>query len=367
MNQINPEELLNKYKAGECTVEELALVQGYIVHEGITPQDLLSMEDELEEYKTTTGRLPLKIKRRIWPGNLLMVAATIIVVCGLFTLLSKEDTNTINYAGDVQPGGNKAVLTLENGQKIQLSDAKSGIVVDASKLTYNDGTVINNEQSKTFSISTPRGGTYQVRLPDGSVAWLNSASSLTYSAPLKGDGGSRRVKMTGEAYFEVAKDKEHPFVVSTDKQTVTVLGTHFNINSYTDEPSVKTTLLEGSVRVDLLSASGGAVKGKAKVLKPGMQAVNTGTALDIKEVDPGIAIAWKNGEFAFKNESLEDIMKNISRWYDVEVVFEDEAAKRKVFGGSISKFEKASKVLCMLELTGDVKFKISDGKIIVTN
>ncbi|MCX2449945.1 DUF4974 domain-containing protein [Pedobacter sp. PLR] len=367
MSNINPEQLLNKYKAGECTPEELALVESYIIDEGATPQDLLGMETDLMGYKDAAARIPWKIRRRNWPLNLLLIAASIVVVCGLFTVLFTKETNSINYAGDVKPGGNKAVLTLESGKEIELSEAKTGIVVDASKLTYNDGTVINNEQSKTFTISTPRAGTYQVRLPDGSVAWLNAASSLTYSPPLKGEGGSRRVKLIGEAYFEVAKDKEHPFVVSTAKQMVTVLGTHFNINSYTDEQAVKTTLLEGSVRVAILSASGSPVSGETKILKPGMLALNSGNAIEVKQVDPGLAIAWKNGEFAFKNESLENIMKNVSRWYDVEVVYEDPQAKAKLFGGSISRFEKVSKVLCMLELTGDVKFKIAGKKIIVTN
>ncbi|MBB2148488.1 FecR family protein [Pedobacter gandavensis] len=363
MSNLNPEQLLNKYQAGECTPEELMLVEDYLINVEITPQEI-EAHDALK-YKEETAGLPWKSKSRKWPLYLLTIAATIIVVCGLFTILYTEDPNSINYAGDINPGGNKATLTLANGQKIQLSDAKSGIVVDESKLTYNDGTIINNEQAKSFTISTPRGGTYQVRLPDGSTAWLNSASSLTYSPPIKEEGGTRRVKLKGEAYFEVAKDKEHPFVVSTGSESVTVLGTHFNINSYTDEHLVKTTLLEGSVRVDLLSAAGIPIAGKNKILKPGMQAITSANRIETKEIDPSLAVAWKNGEFVFKNESLEDIMKNVSRWYDVEVVYEDPKAKEKLFGGSISKFEAISKVLSMLELTGDVKFKMADKKIIV--
>lgn len=359
------ERLRQKAAAGKCTPEELDRLDKASDSSIIGPQSQPTDEDEDVNYYASAMRKP---KRQNWRLNILLVAASIAFIGGTYTYLQKKDpVASQSYSTDVSPGGNRALLTLENGKKIQLSDSKTGIVVDASKLTYNDGTLIDNEKSQSFTVSTPRGGTYQVRLPDGSIAWLNAASSLTYSSPLKSDGGIRRVKLIGEAYFEVAKDKEHPFVVSTDKQNVTVLGTHFNINSYKDERAVRTTLLEGSVRVDLISYQGAPLPEKTKILKPGMQAVNSGAIIEVNEVDPDLAISWKNGEFAFRNEQLGDIMKNVARWYDVEVVYEDPDAQYKQYGGSISKYENISKVLGMLELTGNVKFKIEGKKIIVIN
>lgn len=370
MEKLNIADLLDKYNEGKCSSEEIAFVEEFLIENeddqviGLSVAELKAAEDRVmrrgQEIPT------VKSRKANWSLNILWIAASILVVCGIWTVFFTRETAPVNYMTDVNPGGNKALLTLESGKKIQLSDAKTGIVVDASKLTYNDGTLIDAEQSRTFTVSTPRGGTYQVRLPDGSIAWLNAASSLTYSPPVKEDGGVRRLKLTGEAYFEVAKDKDHPFVVSTGQQQVTVLGTHFNINSYKDEGAVKTTLLEGSVRVEPLSASGSPIPNLARILKPGMEAINSGKTIEVVPADPDLAIAWKNGEFAFKNESLEEIMKKISRWYDVEVVYDDPKVKSELFGGSISKFEKVSKVLAMLELAGDVRFKIDDKKILVS-
>lgn len=369
MEKLNIGDLLEKYHEGNCSPGELAFVENLLLDQDLKVVELTEIELKAAAARTILRgqEIPAVQTRRInWPLGTLLIAASIALIFGMWTVFSVKEATSGNYITDINPGGNKALLTLESGKKIQLSDTKTGVVIDASKLTYNDGTLINNEASKTFTVSTPRGGTYQVRLPDGSMVWLNAASSLTYRTALKEDGGIRHVRLTGEAYFEVAKDKEHPFVVSTDKQQVTVLGTHFNINSYTDEASVKTTLFEGSVRVAPLSSSGNPMLESAKTLKPGMQAINSGNVIEIAAADADLAMSWKIGEFAFKNESLEEIMKKVSRWYDVEVVYEDPKVKRKIFGGSISKFEKVSKVLGMLELTGDVKFKIDDKKILVT-
>ncbi|MBC8986514.1 DUF4974 domain-containing protein [Pedobacter sp. N36a] len=369
MEKLNIADLLEKYNEGNCSPEELAFVENLLLEQDPTAIELTDKElQAAEERSILRGQeIPAVITRKMnRPLVTFLIAASIALVCGVWTIFSVKKSTPDHYVADINPGGNKALLTLESGKKIPLSETKTGVVIDASRLTYNDGTLIHHEASKTFTISTPRGGTYQVRLPDGSMVWLNAASSLTYRTALKEDGGIRRVRLTGEAYFEVAKDKEHPFVVSTDEQHVTVLGTHFNINSYRDEGSVKTTLFEGSVRVATISSTGNPMRESTKILKPGMQAINSGNVIEIAPADADLAISWKNGEFAFKNESLEEIMKKVSRWYDVEVVFEDPKVKRKIFGGSISKFEKVSKVLGMLELTGDVKFKIDDNKILVT-
>lgn len=223
------------------------------------------------------------------------------------------------------------------------------------------------------TIATPKGGQYQVRLPDGSKVWLNAASSLKYLASFSA-WNERKVELSGEAYFEVAKDKDHPFVVKTENQEVIVLGTHFNINSYKDEPATKTTLLEGSVRVSLLGTTSTAStinttqkisKGKPAeiILKPGEQATLIGNNIRVSPQNAEDAIAWKDGYFMFNNESLESVMRKISRWYNLDVVFADASIKNQTFYGRMSRFSKVSQVLKSLALTREVKFELKDNTI----
>ncbi|WP_316819259.1 FecR family protein [Pedobacter nyackensis] len=367
MKQQDPEQLLSSFQAGECTPEELALVEAYINYEGITNQDLLEIEADLIEYKNKGYLIPTKYKIIGWPFKILFIAAAVAVVASFWAVLFTNPSNLpTSYSSDVNPGGNKALLTLENGKKIQLNDSKTGVVIDATKLSYNDGTIINNERPGRIKITTPKGGTYQVRLPDGSTVWLNSASSLTYNKSSINGVEARRVNLTGEAYFEVSKNKQLPFIVTTRKQVVTVLGTHFNISSYENQAADKTTLLEGSVRVELIADSGKLMSARTEILKPGEQAITLGSQIQVAHPDPKIASSWKDGEFAFRNESLEDILNDVSRWYDIEVVYEDPGLKKRLFGGMMSKHEKVSKVLQMLELAAeDVKFDIQGKKIIV--
>ncbi|TKC62520.1 DUF4974 domain-containing protein [Pedobacter hiemivivus] len=363
--------LTKKYQDGNCSPQELQQLENWYNNKGKNnpngelPDDV--WEDDVERFlRTFDSESGEKQKgaRINWPLNILLVAAAIAIIGTFSTLLFKRTAITpTKYSADITPGGNKATLTLQNGKIIQLSDAKAGIVVDASKLTYTDGTLINNERAQSFTISTPRGGTYQVRLPDGSTAWLNAASSLTYNPSLKGEEQYRNVKLSGEAYFEVAKDKEHPFVVTTDKQRIEVLGTHFNVSAYNDELSVKTTLLEGSVKVASLTSTGSETKGV--ILRPSQQSVLNSNGISVHQIDPTTAIAWKNGEFIFMDERLESIMQKIARWYNVEVIYADKEIANRPFSGFISKYEKVSQVLCLLEATGDVKFKIEGRRIMV--
>jgi ferric-dicitrate binding protein FerR (iron transport regulator) len=190
------------------------------------------------------------------------------------------------------------------------------------------------------------------------LVWLNAASSLTYNLNLA-SAKQRLVKLQGEAYFEVAKDKAHPFVVSTEKQTVEVLGTHFNINSYPDERVTKTTLLEGSIRVSHRDTQ------ETEILQPGEQSIVSSSGISVNEVDTDEFIAWTKGYFMFNNERQESIMRKLSRWYNVEVEYADEAAKNVMYYGTVSRFEKVSKVLRKFEQTGEVRFDIKANKIIV--
>lgn len=291
------------------------------------------------------------------------IAAVIaVVVGGWFFYVSdnyhqSELYTSSHFANDVPPGKNAATITLGNGKILQLSNSKNGIVIDDSNLKYNDGSVVERgdlKEGNMLTTITPRGGTYQVTLSDGSQVWMNADSKIIF--PVKFSGKSREVLLEGEAYFEVTKDKNHPFIVKTEKQKVKVLGTHFNVAAYRDELVTKTTLLEGSVEV--VAANGNLLK-----IKPGEQTHLANNTFTISNADIDEAVAWKNGEFMFSNEPLESIMNKVSRWYDVDIKFQSVDAKRKTFNGTITRFEKVSKVLKMLELTGHVHFKI-EGKVI---
>jgi ferric-dicitrate binding protein FerR (iron transport regulator) len=278
------------------------------------------------------------------------------------------------YGEDAPAGGNKASLTLANGQTFDLAtitqnnlQSQPGTMIDKDKgeITYNKVTE-KGAQIPYNILRTPLGGQYKIVLPDGSKAWLNAASSLKY--PTAFSGTHRYVEMSGEVYFEIEPNKKMPFQVKvTDTKAkgkdmeITVLGTHFNISSYGDEPTMQTTLLEGSVRVSKDNI--------VKVLRPGQQAqvLTNGPARDIaiNKVDPESVVAWKEGRFEF-NGNIREIMRQISRWYDLDVRYEGDV-ERKSFAGTISRKNNVSEVLKMLELTGGIQFRIEDRKITVRN
>lgn len=286
---------------------------------------------------------------------------------------------------DIAPGGNRAMLTLANGKKINLTAAvngelanESGISVSKTKngqLVYTVGAGSTsdhqNELNKEYNtITTPRGGQYQVNLPDGTTVWLNAASSLKF--PVKFSRNERKVTLDGEAYFEVAKVQTSkvingnavtdrmPFIVETSKQDVKVLGTHFNINAY--EGSTKTTLLEGAVSVSPLHTAQN-LKPLISYLHPGQQSILTGESVKINTADIEEAMAWKNGIFLFNGQDLEAIMKQVERWYDVDVAFEDNSLKRQTFRGTLSRFKNISQLLEVLESTGSVHFKMEGRRV----
>ena len=386
--------LFKRYLANECSEEEEQVFLELLRaggHEAFL-KDLIDAELKQEvdpqfkaspEVKEDLKRTKKRIIREITGGEtrrftvknstLFKIAAILLLFVSI--VFFKVYTGKQNLANDVAPGGNKAVLTLADGSKIildhaskgnlaqqagvQVIKASNGQLVYTIKETADAGKVPAGNLTNT--ISTPRGGQYQVNLPDGTRVWLNAASSLKF--PLRFTGlKERKVELKGEAYFEVEKDASRPFIVQSDQQTVQVIGTHFNINSYGDELNTKTTLLEGAVKVT-------ALKGPEEVqafLKPGQQArvSSSSKLIDVKRVDPMTEIAWKNGQFFFENESIENIMKQISRWYDVEVVYEDDVTGKTVWG-SVTRYTNVSKVLSILELTGEIHFKVEGRRIIV--
>ncbi|MCX2452193.1 DUF4974 domain-containing protein [Pedobacter sp. PLR] len=317
--------------------------------------------------------------RSIWPR--IAVAASILMVCFAgFWIYQKQQDNYENrfLANDLNPGKHTAILTLANGKKINLSDQLNGELAKEAGIKISktaDGQLLYELQpaSTTGKFNTPvyhtltttNGETYQLRLPDGTFVVLNAASSLTF-ATAPDERGARRVSLSGEGYFEVFKDKKHPFYVKSGTQELKVLGTHFNINSYKDDGSIKTTLVEGLIGLSALAGNTQEnTTEKVTIVKPDQEAIFNGKDFKLKEVDPELALAWKNGMFVFPDERLELIMKQISRWYNVKVEYEDEALKDIAIGGSISRFSKLSKVLSKLELTGLAKFKLEADKIIV--
>jgi len=267
---------------------------------------------------------------------------------------------------DIAPGKVGATLTLASGKKIVLSDAVSGELAKEAGVMITktaNGQLIYEikdetaESDKINILTTDNGETYQVRLPDGSSVWLNAASTLKYPASfakLK----ERRVELSGEGYFEVARDKAHPFIVKTDKQEVEVLGTHFNVNAYADEKAIATTLLEGSVKISSDAKNN-------KILKPGEQAVNKGSTILVKEVDTENITDWKEGDFNLDQVDFRIAMRKIARWYDVEVVYDDNLSNDIQISGWISRSKKLSSVLKFIESSGLVHFKVEGRTVYV--
>ena len=308
---------------------------------------------------------------RLWLRISAAAAAIIIVLgAGIFYFRQENSRQILvnDIRNDIAPGkNNAATLTLGNGRKILLSAAAKGQLAREAGIMITktiDGQVIYSVQNqdhlvraKANTLSTSVGETYRLRLPDQSEVWLNASSSIKFPASFAGQH-LREVELNGEAYFEIAKDKAHPFIVKTEQQEIQVLGTHFNINSYGDKSSTITTLLEGSLRV--LNA----VK-KSEVIKPGEQSVvDRKEKIIISKADVKQAMAWKNGYFRFREERIDRIMLEISRWYAIEVSYQGELPTEK-FSGNISRYKNISEVLNMLSYSNAVKFKVEGRRVTV--
>ncbi|MBC7508843.1 MAG: FecR domain-containing protein [Ferruginibacter sp.] len=263
----------------------------------------------------------------------------------------------------IAAGTNKAVLTLADGSNIVLDSMGQGILakqgnakvikLNTTTLAYN-ATDENNQEVLYNTLATPNGGKYQLILPDGSKVWLNAASSIHF--PTIFTGKERRVTVTGEAYFEVAKNAAMPFKITVKDMEVEVLGTHFNVMAYDDENSMNTTLLEGSVKI-----SKGVIK---KMLVPGQQSVINSTGeINIVDADMEEVMAWKNGWFQFNAADIKTVMRQISRWYAVEVVYEGKIPDGH-YSGAVSRDNDIFQVLKIMQ-SGGVRFKIEGRKVIV--
>jgi transmembrane sensor len=315
----------------------------------------------------------VSISKKNKPGLVyrIVAAAIICFVCtGGYFLISRQavkNPDAVSSAPAIKkdipaPASSNAILTLANGQTILLDSASSGALATQGNTSIKklaDGEIVYSGKAGAamqYNILTvPKGSKIaSITLADGTRVWLNAASSLKY--PVAFTGAERKVEISGEAYFEVAHNKAMPFKVQKEAMQVTVLGTHFNINSYDDEPVIKVTLLEGAVKINN--------RGAVAVLKPGQQAkISTGIKTS-DNVDTDEVLAWINGKFQFGEAAdIASIMKQLSRWYDVDVEYKGTVSGH--IGGTISRNENVSQVLKMLEMTGAVTFKIAERKVVV--
>ena len=386
MNKKELGQLIDKYLQGNATLEEKELLES--LFDSFQPgmqwdEELLGERQQVEDkmlQRLQQSLVKPEIDRQykvilLFPFK--RAAAAVIFLTLISTAiyygLKKAPAqqpivkNKVQVKHDVEPGSNKAILILNDGSKLELNSAKNGILVKKGnisvkkeqdgKLVYvvAGGKALSTEAEIAYNtISTPVGGQYQVILPDGTKVWLDAASSLKF--PTAFTGNQRNVELTGEAYFEVTKNAAMPFNVKVNNMQVKVLGTHFNIMAYTTETAIKTTLLEGSVQ--LTSAN------EKNVLKPGQQGVvSRGGNIKVYDVDTDMAVAWKNGFFQFDRSNIQDIMNQLSRWYDTKVTYEGKVPDDE-FVGKITRSAKLSQVLHILELS-HVHFRIEDKNIIV--
>ncbi|GEP95800.1 iron dicitrate transporter FecR [Chitinophaga cymbidii] len=376
--------LMERYFNDTCTAEERQELAEWISEAG-HDDDLKAVVAQTWERFHPADQMPDEVSARIQAALFSdeklrvrslyrwLAAACVLLLAvgaGLFWLSKSEKpapqvAQHNRYKNEVPAGGNKAVLTLGDGTVINLDSAANGVLTTQGRvrvvklangqLSYElegqaDGVVLYN------TMRTPRGGEYRLSLPDGTIAWLNAASSITYPTAFTGD--IRDVKITGEVYFEVAKDAGKPFMVEAGKMKIEVLGTHFNVNAYAAEPMVKTTLLEGAVKV-----SGG---GRGDVLQPGQQAqlARNGDMKVVDDVDLEAVMAWKNGYFQFLDADMPAVMRQLENWYDVTVSYEEGFVPRRSFGGGIQRSLPLSKVLTILE-ENNVRFRVEGKNITV--
>jgi transmembrane sensor len=357
--------LLEKYRKGTITPEELAQLEDWYLHWQPEPMDVSA--EELAELKAAVWQSLQPEHKRMLPGWSWAAAAAILAMllgAGFYMMhLSSAKPPLAAHtqpASLPQPGGDRAMLTLSNGRKILLDKDHKGVVAqdaDATIRQTGDGQIAYDQKNgkhgtELNTLTTPRGGQYHLSLADGTEVWLNAGSSITY--PVNFDANERKVTVTGEAYFDVAQHAGQPFHVTAGKAEIAVLGTQFNIKAYSDDADVRTTLLSGSVKMN------------ASILRPGQQGVLANNEISINTVRAEDVISWKNGYFIFDNMNLPDIMKLIGRWYDVDIVYKAQM-DHETFGGTFSRNAQLSDMLGNLERLGKVHFEVQPGKIIITD
>ena len=376
MDRKQVRKLLEKYLSGQTTSEENAVVESWYAErsKALTDQ-LVEIDYDIvgKEIwtKIESGKIPQHKTIRLWYK--LASAAAILTVFAIPFLLEQKNpvgrpkVTEVAYH-DISPGRDKAILTLASGVKISLDGKNDGQVVREGSTTIvsKNGKIAYTAAedpipSMAFNmLETPKGGQHQLTLPDGTLVWLNAATRIKFPVSFASEK-TREVELIGEAYFEVAKDARHPFLVKTGGQHIEVLGTHFNIQAYPDDREETATLMEGSVKVSSTRFQA------TKFLSPGEETIlsKQTSTLTKNKADIENTMAWKNGYFIFNNEDFESIMKKVSRWYDVEISYQQKIFNFRL-GGRVSRSKNLSSVLHALELTGQVHFKVKERRILVS-
>lgn len=365
------QELLNRYNAGNCTAEEEILIETWFNAYANTIDNIEQQEDMELIGQEIWAKLPathVSIKRKLWP-RFAAAAAVILVLIGLFKLYERNSNQELqlvqNKKEQIAPGTFGATLTLANGKQIRLSQLKNGVFAEEAgvkitktakgELVYQ----VKDETSnalQTNTLTTAKGETFKVELPDGSSVWLNAASSLTYTTNLA-SAAIRKVKLSGEAYFKVAHDQEHPFIVTTLGHDIKVLGTEFNVSSYENDDAEITTLVQGKISMNTYRDK--------VILTPGEKGTVRNGSIEKATANIEAATGWKNNEFVFASQDIRSIMKLIARWYDVNIIYEGEIPSEKI-SGSISRFADIHSVLSILQATGTVKIKTAGSRVVVS-
>lgn len=368
MEQKDFLELAAKVAGGKASDEELKLYASiYERFQGdkLSSWDAAKYGDENRLAALLDSRLRPARRRRAWIP--VSAAATILlsIIIGSYFFLNrsaKQSSQQLASKDDVAPGHSRATLVLTNGKKITLTRSLNGEIATEGQTRIDalDGQLVyqsasGNQETGFNTLTTARGeqSPYPVVLADGTRVWLNAQSSLTF--PVNFSGAERVVKLSGEAYFEVTHRAAHPFKVQTAGGIVEDIGTQFNIHAYPDEKHESATLLEGAVKIT--------TKESSRLLKPGEQAKYRQGNIEVRDVDTEESVAWKNGYFMFNDVALASVMQELGRWYDVDVRFEEESLKQLTFVASITRYTNISKVLQVMEMTRQVRFKI-EGRVI---
>lgn len=394
--------LLNRYHEGKTSSAENASLESWYLQLNAAELADLSEADLVAARNSIAANLGLAKPIKLWPRLRIatgIAAAVATIVFGVWFSnqpalnLFQGHPELVSGSQDIAPGKSGATITLSTGEVIQLSEAKKGVIV-GDVLKYDDGSVISSTEKSSaqerdpdlrqddvsggrhpelvsgsrtdgtkYTASTSKGQTYEFTLPDGTHVFLNANSKIVF--PSKFSGKERRILLEGEAYFAVVHNEKQPFRVESKdadgrSQVVEDIGTEFNINAYKDESSIKTTLVEGSAGV-----YAGTSLRTGVLITPNQQASLYNGKLSVKTVDPEQAIAWREGYFVFDRTRLDAIMRQVARWYNVEVVYEDEAARALPFSGNASRYDNVSRILATLANTNVVKFELKDKKIIV--
>jgi len=362
-------QLIEQYLEGKATEKELMAFFGLLHRQELDELLLHYMDADFEAARLGAKKITARrnISRR-W-----MAAASILLIFsagGYLLLHKKQAVQQIarNQTHDIAPGKQQVTLTLANGQKVAVNSQVKGklaqqgnmaVNINSKALTYTAVAALNVPTATEYNtLTTARGQESPVPLilADGTQVWLNAASSITY--PVAFTGKNRVVKITGEVVIKVFHDAAHPFKLIVRGQKIDDIGTYFNVNAYDDEPVIKTTLIDGSIRLSNTTGSVILHPGQAAVVQPESQQIK------VSDADVDEALAWKNGYFIFDHEGIQSIMRKVSRWYNVDVEYQG-AVSTDWFGGSVSRFKNVSEVLRKLELTGQIHFKIDGQKIIV--